>query len=234
MWETMRALQILFFILLSSILANGADSAHLAELKSKFPNGLLSDDHGVLNIKDLALNACRLKPPAFAPGATNTYEYWICFENKSILPTCYDAGVDETEGHVGRVYIDTHDSEMSYKFFERRPWPIRDCRNFVKALRKIMKGTLHACISASSITMEEKNDRGQMERVGFLHRFKTRKGCEGEECELTKKFKKRSQNFWPKSLKPLPLDISSFAKASKGQELRSVHTHRKNSPNQVS
>jgi hypothetical protein len=230
----MRALQILFFILLSSILANGADSAHLAELKSKFPNGLLSDDHGVLNIKDLALNACRLKPPAFAPGATNTYEYWICFENKSILPTCYDAGVDETEGHVGRVYIDTHDSEMSYKFFERRPWPIRDCRNFVKALRKIMKGTLHACISASSITMEEKNDRGQMERVGFLHRFKTRKGCEGEECELTKKFKKRSQNFWPKSLKPLPLDISSFAKASKGQELRSVHTHRKNSPNQVS
>lgn len=29
-----------------------------------------------------------------------------------------------------------------------------------------------------------------MERVEFLHRFKTHKGCEGEESELTKKFKK--------------------------------------------
>lgn len=186
----MKGVQILFFILLSSILANGADGAHLAKLKSKFPNGLLSDDHGVLNIKDLARNACRLKPPAFVPGATNTYEYWICFENESILPTCYDAGVDEEEGHVGRVYIDAHDSEMSYHFFERRPWPLRDCRNFVKVLKKIMKGTSHACISASSITKEEKNYRGQMERTGFLHRFKTRNGCEGEECELTKKFQK--------------------------------------------
>ncbi len=186
----MKGLQILFSILLSSILASGSDNVHLAKLKSRFPNGLLSDDYGVLNIKDLALNACRLKPPPFIPGATDSYQYWICFENKNILPTCYDAGIDETEGHVGRVYIDVHNREMSYQFFERRPWSIRDCRSFVKDLKKIMKGTSHACISASSITKEEKNDKGQMERIGFLHRFKTRKGCEGEECELTKKFKK--------------------------------------------
>jgi hypothetical protein len=86
--------------------------------------------------------------------------------------------------------IEARNKEMVYQFFESRPWPIRDCRSFVKDLKKIMKGTSHACISASSISKEEKNEKGQMERIGFLHRFKTRKGCEGEECELTKKFKK--------------------------------------------
>jgi len=185
----MRWLQILLFILLSSALTNGAENAHLAKLKLKFPNGLLSDDYRVLNIKDLALNACRLKPPPFIPGATHSYQYWICFEIKNILPTCDDEGIDETEGHIGRVNIQASNQEMVYQFFESRPWPIRDCRSFVKDLKKIMKGTSHGCVSASSITKEEKNERGQMERIGFLHRFKTRKGCEGEECELTKKFK---------------------------------------------
>ncbi len=191
MRQSIKNIVILFSILFSPILSSGANDVHLAKLTLRFPNGLLGDDYEILSLKDLALNACRLKPPPFIPGATHWYQYWICFENKNILPTCYDAGVDETEGHVGRVYVDAHDREMNYQFFESRPWPIRDCRNFVKGLKKIMKGTSHACISASGITKEEKNERGQMERVGFLHRFKTRKGCEGEECELTKKFKNK-------------------------------------------
>lgn len=190
MRKTIKIFLIFVWLLQMSNLVYGAESAHLTKLKSKFPNGLLSDDYGVLTLNDLALNACRLKPPPFIPGATHSYQYWICFESKSVLPTCHDEGVDETEGHIGRVYIEVFHQEMFYRFFEQRPWPIRDCSSFVKDLKKIMKGTSHACISASSITKEEKNNRGQMERIGFLHRFKTRKGCEGEECELTKKFKK--------------------------------------------
>jgi hypothetical protein len=177
-------------LFLSSTIAYGVDSPHLAKLKSKFPNGLLSDDYGVLSLKDLALNACRLKPPLFSPGATDWYQYWICFERKNVLPTCDDEGVDETEGHIGRVNIEASNQEVIYQFFERRPWPIRDCKSFVRDLKKIMTGTLHACVSASGITKEKKNKQGRMERLGFLHRFKTRKGCEGEECELTKEFKK--------------------------------------------
>lgn len=190
MWKSIKMFLIFVWLFQISNLVYGAESAHLAKLKSRFPNGLLSDDYGELNIEDLALNACRLKPPPFIPGATHFYQYWICFENKKILPTCDDEGIDETEGHIGRVNVEASNQEMVYQFFEHRPWPIRDCRSFVKDLKKIMKGTSHACISASSITREEKNDKGQMERIGFLHRFKTRKGCEGEECELSKKFKK--------------------------------------------
>lgn len=60
---------IFFSLLFSSILVCGAENAHLDKLKSMFPNGLLSDDYGVLTQNDLALNACRLKPPPFIPGA---------------------------------------------------------------------------------------------------------------------------------------------------------------------
>lgn len=190
MWKSIKIFLIFVWLFQISSLVYGAESAHLTKLKSKFPNGLLTDDYRVLTLNDLALNACRLKPPPFIPGATQFYQYWICFENKNVLPTCDDEGVDETEGHIARVNIEARNQEMIYQFFEHRPWPIRDCRSFVKDLKKIMKDTSHACISASGITREEKNERGQMERIGFLHRFKTRKGCEGEECELTKKFKK--------------------------------------------
>lgn len=179
-----------FFLLFNiSIFSYGAANAHLTELKSKFPNGLLSDDYGVLTLEDLALNACRLKPPLFIPGATHVYEYWICFKSKDVLPTCDDEGSIDLEGHVGRVNVEVNTPEIVYQFFERRPWPIKDCKSFVKDLNRIIKGTSHACVSASSITKEEKNERGLNERVGILHRFKTRKGCEGEECELTKKIK---------------------------------------------
>jgi hypothetical protein len=170
----------------------GANLSHLAELNSKFPNGLLGDDYGVLKVKDLALNNCGIKPPKFIPGDTNVYEYWICFETKNVLPTCSYAGFDESEGHVGNVNIEARDSEFVYQFFEPRPWEIKDCRSFVKSLKRIMKGTSHACVSASSITKEEKNEKGQNERIGMLGRFKTVKGCEGRECVLTKKFKKEN------------------------------------------
>ncbi len=186
-----KALMVcLSFLSQISAQALGADSAHLAELKSKFPLGLIGDDYGILTTEDLALNSCRLKPVPFVPGATRSFEYWICFESKNILPSCYDTRYTNEEGHLGWVYVDAHNSEMSYSFAEHRAWDIKDCRNFVKTLKKIMKGTSHACVSGSDITKEIKNKKSKYERSGFLHRFKTLKGCEGEECELTKEFKK--------------------------------------------
>jgi len=190
MWNSLKGSFIVFLLLQATFFAYGAESTHLKKLKSKFPNGLLSDDYGVLTLKDLALNTCRIKPPPFVPGTLHVYEYWICFGNKNISPTCDDEGIDDTEGHIGRVNIEARNHELTYQFFEQRPWPFKDCKSFVNDLKRIMKGTLHACISASSITNEARNERGQMERVGILHRFKTRKGCEGEECELTQEFKK--------------------------------------------
>jgi len=189
MQKNLKSRIIIYLLLQFSILVYAADSAHLMELKSKFPYGLLGDDYGILNLSDLALNACRIKPTPLVPGNTHLYEYWICFESKSILPTCDDEGFVYEDGHVGRVNVEAHNQEMVYQFFESRPWPIKDCRNFVKALKHIIKGTLHTCISAQYISKEKKNEQGQMERLASFRRLKTLKGCEGSECVLTKKFK---------------------------------------------
>ena len=138
---------------------------------------------------DLALNACHIKPEPFVPGALNPYEYWQCFESKSISLACKDVGVLDEEGVVGRVVVKAHDNQITHRFIESRPWALWDCRTFVKSLKKLMKGTSHACISASYIGKEEEIEFGQKERIGILNRFKTLKGCAGEECELTQKIK---------------------------------------------
>ena len=65
----------LFLLFWIPIIAHGeVTSEHLAKLKSKYPHGLLSDDYGVLTVKDLALNACHIKPEPFVPGAFTPYE----------------------------------------------------------------------------------------------------------------------------------------------------------------
>ena len=179
-----------FSIYPTASFAYSPSSDHYSELKSKYPYGLLSDDHGVLTLNDLALNACHIKPEAFVPGALNPYEYWLCFESKSVLAICEDQNFSNEDGHVGRVTVDARDSQIAYHFIESRPWPIRDCKSFVKTLKNLMRGTSHACVSASYIDKEEKNERAQMERVGIFHRLKTKRGCEGTECILTEKAKK--------------------------------------------
>lgn len=169
---------------------HGATSDHLSELKSKYPYGLLNDDYGILKLNDLALNACHIKPEAFVPGALNPYEYWFCFESKSVLATCEDQNFSNEDGPVGRVLVDAQDAQIAYHFIESRPWSIRDCKSFAKTLKNLIRGTSYACISASDIDEEKKEERGQKKRSGIFHRLKTKNGCEGEECTLTAKARK--------------------------------------------
>lgn len=93
------------------------------------------------------------------------------------------------DGHVGRVQVEAHDHQIAYQFIAARPWAIRDCIDFVKTLKNLVRGTSHACISASYIDKEKKNQRGQMERIGIFNRIKTDKGCEGKECVFTEKIR---------------------------------------------
>lgn len=180
------------FLFLFSAVAQNTASEHLFELKSKYPYGLLGDDYGVLTIKDLALNACRIKPELFVFGTLNPYEYWLCFDSKTIIAFCEDQNFSNEDGHIGRVKVKAQDHKGIYQFMAGRPWPIQDCKNFVKTLKHIILGTSHACISASHINKEEKSKSEQTEYIGIFHRLKTKKGCEGEECMFTEQIRKKS------------------------------------------
>ena len=191
MREGLKTAWIILCLFFISSSAFGVSANHLMTLKSKFPYGLLGDDYGVLTINDLALNACQVRPRPFVPDSVAPYEYWQCFETKTISVGCKDIGFLEEEGLVGRVVVTTKANQIKHEFFEPRPWPLRECKNFVKRLRILINGNLHACISATFIG-NELDKSGQNVLRGFLNRLKTRKGCEGEECRLTAKFRREN------------------------------------------
>src|SRR5437868_1384821 len=94
----------LLLLCLRLSLAFGASDNHLAELQTRFPYGLLGDDHGILTLKDLARNACEVIPRPFNSSSTHyyPYEYWQCFKSKSISFSCDSNGIpDEHEGVMG-------------------------------------------------------------------------------------------------------------------------------------
>ncbi|HWU42073.1 MAG TPA: hypothetical protein VN132_01505 [Bdellovibrio sp.] len=167
---------------------------HLAELKSKFPFGLLSDDYGILSVNDLAMNACDVEPKKFNPEKHhyNPYEYWQCFESKSLSFICDSSGVpDEHEGIMGLVIIKASVNHIHHEYLERRPWPIKDCKGFLKDAADLLKGVQYACISGSFIE-NEIDHSGHQTTSWVFERLKTKKGCEGHDCEFTKKYKQEN------------------------------------------
>lgn len=179
-----------FFLL--SVLASVADAAsasnHMQMLKSEFPYGLLGDDYGILKVSDLANNACYFKPAPFPPEPfISPYEYWRCFESKNISLRCSSSGVsDEFEGPMGFVVVKVSDKQINYEYMERRPWPIKECRSFLKDLRALLKGTSHACVSGSFI-QDEIDSTGHKNSFWLFDRLKTNRGCVGRNCDFTKK-----------------------------------------------
>lgn len=184
MWKILIINLIPLCLLNNSVIAQRTNSAHLEELKSKYPYGLLSDDYGVLTVNDLALNACHIIPEPFTLDALNPYEYWLCFESQTVLAVCEDQNFSNEDGRVGRVVVEAKNHQIAYRFIESRPWPIQDCKSFVTRVKGLVHGVSHACISASYIRREKNN-----ERTGIFHRLKTHLGCEGDECVFTEKIK---------------------------------------------
>jgi hypothetical protein len=190
MREKMRRLFLSFALVISTIVV-GTPLNHSEILKSKFPYGLLGDDYGILTTDDLAINACRFKAQPFPPEAWVTpFEYWQCFDSKSISFDCDSSGVsDEHEGAEGLVVVKASIGITHYEYIERRPWPIRECRNFIKELRVLLKGSPHACISGSYLS-DETDKAGRKTSNWLFERLKTRKGCEGRDCEFTEKMRR--------------------------------------------
>lgn len=183
----------LIILCVISSIALGATDNHLAELKSKFPYGLLGDDYGVLTMDDLAINACDAEPIPFAYDSRHhSYQYWQCFESKNISFSCDSNGIpDEHEGVMALVIVKALINHTQHEYLERRFWPIKDCKDFLKDAAALLNGARYACISGSFI--ENKIDHSSHQTTGWVfERLKTKKGCEGHDCEFTKKFKQDS------------------------------------------
>ena len=183
---------LLLILCLISVVAFGAVE-HLTELKSKFPYGLLSDDYGILTVSDLAINACIAEPRPFnADNRYYPYEYWQCFESKTISFNCDSNSVPvKHEGVMGLIVMKASINHIKHEYIERRLWPMKDCKRFLKDTKALLKGIQYACVSGS-FTGKEINRSGHQSLSWIFERIKTKKGCEGHDCRLTRQFKQDS------------------------------------------
>jgi hypothetical protein len=160
---------------------------------SSLAYGLLGDDHGVLTLNDLAINACFVVPKQFkATSPYYPYEYWQCFKSKSISFDCDSNGIpDEHDGVMGLIVAKVTAHEQRYEYMTSRFWPIKDCKRFLRDVALLFKSTKCACVSGSYIN-KDKDSSDHLSTSWLFGRIKTKKGCEGHHCDFTRKFKKEN------------------------------------------
>lgn len=193
MWEKIIKRSFLIIVCLVSSLASGAADPHVEELKSKFPYGLLGGDHGILNLDDLAMNVCRVVPKPFEPDSRYyPYEYWQCFESKTISFDCDSSGIpDKHEGVMGLIVVKASISGVQHEYLEGRLWPIKECKRFLRDAAALLKGDQHVCISGS-FNKNELDPSVPPLTSWMFDRIKTKNGCEGHHCDFTQKFKQEN------------------------------------------
>lgn len=171
----------------------GATDDHTVDVKLKFPDGLLGDDHGILTPSDLAINACEVRPKPFSsPSQYYPYEYWRCYESKTISLNCNSNGIpDKHEGITGLIALKISNNQENIEYIGSGFWPIKECKDFLKDVADLLKGTLYACISGSFI-LTEKDSTGFPMSSWIFGRIKTKRGCEGRQCDFSKKFKREN------------------------------------------
>ena len=166
---------------------------HLSALKAKFPYVLLGEDYGLLTVNDLAANACGAESIAFDENRKSHHPslYWQCFQSRTISFDCEEFTSDTEKGLFGLIAITAKKDKEQHNYIERRPWPIKNCKQFIRDAARLIKGTKYACMTGSFID-KETDDSGQVSKSWMFEKIKTRKGCEGNGCEFTQKLQQEN------------------------------------------
>ncbi|NBT57600.1 hypothetical protein EBT16_02335 [bacterium] len=181
----MQKFLVLFLLAISSLLAD-TQSDHLRKLRRVFPQGLLTDDFGVLNRQDLKINSCIAEPIPFSlNNSANSYPYWQCFETKQSSLHCEPGDYDPVEKSLMSMLIlsGEKDGEL-HEYISRRPMALESCRLYERDWQKFTHDEKYVCISGASASMEADNHKKKW--VWIFGRYKTKKGCDSYfdgECE---------------------------------------------------
>jgi hypothetical protein len=173
MWKAI----ILFFLFPVSIMAL-EESAHLQDLKAKFPYALLTDDFGILNKDDLKINECIAVPAPFSEDSSSSYPYWQCYETKDTKMVCKGKQYSEEEKSRMTMLIlfGERNGELN-EFISRRPMKLGMCHLYQNDWLRFTKNEKYICIAGSQMSSEI-NNMGKRQRTWIFDRYKTKKGCD--------------------------------------------------------
>ncbi|MGK5082638.1 hypothetical protein WDW37_04970 [Bdellovibrionota bacterium FG-1] len=184
----MQALLTLLFAFWISTGATADVSVdHPQQAKIRYPYSLIGDDHGILSEQDLAMSTCHSMPISpFVPHDPGGGAYWKCFESKTVSVQCESNGkADEHEGVMGLIVLSATEGDDAHDYIGRRPWPIQECRESIRDVRKRLRDTHYACIMGTSLSLEN-TPQQHSKYVWLFDAVRTRRGCESyfQQCDL--------------------------------------------------
>lgn len=147
------------------------ESKHLQLLKEKYPHGLLTDDYGILNIDDLAINTCDGEPSLYGTGNL-AYQYWQCFPTKDVSFECDEGDYDSSYGEVTAIMaFKIFHKKEKIEYISRRGFEFSSCKEYGKDLERAMNGEDYICFSGEDGATHEET------HYWVFDRFKTKKEC---------------------------------------------------------
>lgn len=152
-----------------------------SNLKEMYPHGLLTEDYGILNEKDLLANA---KEGEVVPFDINKFQpgfrRWQCFKTKDVSFTyntwkapdpmgAYDVIVD-----LCLFSLAVKNTKPTHLYGPRRAYRLPVCKNLQLTWKTKTKNEPYVCLNGHPSTLEKG------EKYWTLTQFKTKKGCGGE------------------------------------------------------
>lgn len=151
--------------------------AHAKNLKDAYPFGLLSDDYGILTIKDLKMNTRGVQVGPF-DRSNQAYPYWQCFKVKDLETECSLADYDRSEKMQLAIFsIDGKLDNHFHSYLSRRAIPLPRCLELLRAWKAKVRTQRYVCLSGSYATDFESRTR-LLGTVWTFDKFKSRSGCE--------------------------------------------------------
>ncbi len=165
-------------------------------LQKQFPDGLLTDDYGLLSKQDLVYETMKAYVTPFKlEEVLSPYHRWQCFETKKIKFVYHSWRDDLTDFGPGATLCTysfnvTDKSGVSHMYISRRAKDVLDCRELFLDWKKIRKNSEYTCLVGEPASYENK------QKAWIWGKVKTKNGCLSYflgECDTNKKIKELSK-----------------------------------------
>ena len=159
------------------MMTNALASPHLDYLRTLYPYGLLTDDFGILNVKDLAFNTCNVRKTEPFSDDSISYPYWQCFPIKLTSYLCHNVGFDESEKREKAILvIGIQNKNLYHEYLSRRAIDTSACLKYKKIWEEAILGNQFVCLSGPF--SNHKNDQDRTENYYWVFdKFKTKTKC---------------------------------------------------------
>lgn len=145
-------------------------------LHEKFPDKLLSDDHGILRKEDL-IDKRDVLPLGALGIDSNPASRWHCFESINLKSKCIksDQKVEELNDYAADFEMSIVENGKKYDYNFRGLISFERCEEHRSTWKKLMEGEKYFCVSGALLKIDSK-DKNRI--FGFFDRLKTNKGCD--------------------------------------------------------